>query len=86
MFIGELKGLDQTKGLLNRAPNREVIDGYLSQDTIGVNNEQAPEMKLWHLKIYSNIEIEDTNFLPTLKILRPQRIVIPTYRQFLHPP
>lgn len=46
MFVGELKGLDQTKGLLNRASNREVVDGDLSQDAVWVNNEQAPEMEL----------------------------------------
>lgn len=61
MFVGELKGLDQTESLLNRAAHRKVVDGDLSQDAIGVNNEQAPEMKLWHLKICSNDDIKVSN-------------------------
>lgn len=45
MLVSELKGLDQTQSLLNRATNWEVIDGDLSQDAFGVNNEQTPGIK-----------------------------------------
>lgn len=43
MFVSELKGLDQTQGLFNWAPNWEVIDGDLPQDALVVNDEQTPE-------------------------------------------
>lgn len=68
MFVGELKGLDQTKGLLNRASNWEVVDGDLSQDAVGVNNEQAPEMELWHLKMSPNIDFVISNIYRLMKI------------------
>ena len=42
MLVGELKGLDQTQGLLDRSSNREVVDGDLSQDALLVNDEQTP--------------------------------------------
>lgn len=41
MLVSELKGLDQTQGLLNRASHWEVIDGDLSQNAFGVDDEQA---------------------------------------------
>lgn len=68
MFVGELKGLDQTEGLLNRASNWEVVDGDLSQDAVGVNNEQAPEMELWHLKMSTNIDFVISNIYRLVKI------------------
>lgn len=68
MFVGELKGLDQTKGLLNRASNWEVVDGDLSQDAVGVNNEQAPETELWHLKMSTNIDFVVSNIYRLVKI------------------
>lgn len=68
MFVGELKGLDQTKGLLNRASNWEVVDGDLSQDAVGVNNEQAPEMELWPLKMSTNIGFVIANIYRLMKI------------------
>lgn len=45
VFVSELKGLDQTKGLLNGASNREVIDGDLPQDALVVNDEQTSEVE-----------------------------------------
>lgn len=42
VLVGELKGLDQAHGLLNRASNWEVVDGDLSQDALVVNDEQTP--------------------------------------------
>lgn len=45
MLVSELKGLDQTHGLLNRASNREVVDGDLSQDALVVDDEQTPEIE-----------------------------------------
>lgn len=68
MFVGELKGLDQTKGLLNRASNWEVVDGDLSQDAVGVNNEQAPETELWRLKMSTNIDFVVSNIYRLVKI------------------
>lgn len=68
MFVSELKGLDQTKGLLNRASNWEVVDGDLSQDAVVVNNEQAPEMELWHLKMSPNIDFVISNIYRLMKI------------------
>lgn len=41
VFVCELKGLDKTQGLLNRASHWEVIYGNLSQDTLGVDDEQT---------------------------------------------
>lgn len=41
MLVSELKGLDQTQGLLNGASHWEVIDGDLSQDALGVNDKQT---------------------------------------------
>lgn len=41
VLVCELKGLDKTQGLLNRASHWEVIYGDLSQDTLGVDNEQT---------------------------------------------
>lgn len=45
MLVSELKGLDQTQGLLNRASNWKVIYGDLSQDALVINDEQTPEIK-----------------------------------------
>lgn len=39
VLICELKGLNQTQGLLNRASNWEVVYGDLSQDALVVNDE-----------------------------------------------
>lgn len=41
VLVSELKGLDQTQGLLNRASHWEVIDGDLPQDALGVDDEQT---------------------------------------------
>lgn len=45
MLVSELKGLDQTQGLLNTAADWEVVDGDLSQGAIRINDEQTPEME-----------------------------------------
>lgn len=39
VLICELKGLNQTQGLLNRASDREVVYGDLPQDALVVNDE-----------------------------------------------
>lgn len=41
VFVSELKGLDQTEGLVDGASHWEVIDGDLSQDALGVDDEQT---------------------------------------------
>lgn len=46
MLVCELKGLDQTQSLLNRASNWKVIDCDLSQDALVINDEQTPEIKM----------------------------------------
>lgn len=51
MFVCELKCLNQTQGLLNRASNWEVVDGDLSQDTLVINDEQTPRIQ----EIYMNL-------------------------------
>ena len=43
VLVSELKGLDQTQGLLNRASHWEVIDGDLSQNALVIDDEQTPE-------------------------------------------
>lgn len=43
MLVSELKGLDQTQGLLNRASDWEVIDSDLSQNALVIDDEQTPE-------------------------------------------
>ena len=41
MLVGELKGLDQTQGLIYWTPHWKVVDGDLPQDALVINNEQA---------------------------------------------
>ena len=38
---GELEGLDETDGLIYRATDGQVIDSDLTEDTLGVNDEQS---------------------------------------------
>lgn len=45
MFVSELKGLHQTQGLIDRATNRQVVNGYLPQDAFIINDEEASEKK-----------------------------------------
>lgn len=39
MLVSELKRLNQTQSLFNRASNWQVVDGDLSQDALIVNDE-----------------------------------------------
>jgi len=39
-FVGELKCLHQTQGLLHRAAHRQVVDGDLPEDAVPVDDEQ----------------------------------------------
>lgn len=43
MFVSVLEGLDQPQGLIYRAPYWEVIHGNLPQDSLVIDDEQAPE-------------------------------------------
>lgn len=42
MLVCELKGLDQTHRLLNRASDWEVVDSDLSQYSLVINDEKTP--------------------------------------------
>ena len=44
MFVSVLEGLHQPQGLINRSSHWEVIHGDLTQDTLGVNDEQASDL------------------------------------------
>ena len=44
MFVSVLEGLHQPQGLINRSAHWEVIHGDLTQDTLGVNDEQASDL------------------------------------------
>lgn len=46
MLVSELKGLNQTQGLLNRASHWQVIDCDLSQGALWVDDEQTPEIRI----------------------------------------
>ena len=39
----ELEGLDEAKGLLRTATNREIVDGDLADDSLGVDYEETAE-------------------------------------------
>lgn len=43
MFVGELKGLHQAQSLVNRATNRQVVNGHLPQDALVIDDEEASE-------------------------------------------
>jgi hypothetical protein len=43
VLIGELEGLDETEGLLDVAADGKVVDGDLSEDTLGVDNEETAQ-------------------------------------------
>jgi hypothetical protein len=40
---GELEGLNETNGLINRATDREVIDSNLAKGTLRVDDEESTE-------------------------------------------
>lgn len=42
MFICKLESLDKSEGLINRTANRKIIDCYLPQDPLVINDEQTP--------------------------------------------
>ncbi len=43
MTYDELESLDETDGLVDGTANREIVDGDLAENTLGVNNEEATE-------------------------------------------
>lgn len=43
MFIGELECLYQTQGLVDGASNWKIVDGYLAQNAVLVDDEQPTE-------------------------------------------
>jgi hypothetical protein len=43
VLVGELEGLDDTKGLLDRAANGKVVDGGSTKGTVTVDDEGAAE-------------------------------------------
>ncbi len=43
MLVGELEGLDQTKGLLDASTNGEIVDGDLPENSLRIDDEQAAE-------------------------------------------
>ena len=42
MKVGVLERLDQTEDLVNRTSNRKIIDRYLTNNALAVDNEQTP--------------------------------------------
>ena len=47
VHVGELESLDQSQRLIDRATDREIIDGHLTQMTLAVNDEQAQMNLSW---------------------------------------
>lgn len=43
IFVGELEGIDQAKGLVDRSSNRKVVDSDLSYDAVRVDQEQTSQ-------------------------------------------
>lgn len=43
VLLGELESLDETDGLLDIAADGQVVDGDLSEDALGVDDEQAAQ-------------------------------------------
>lgn len=43
VLFGELEGLDKADGLLDVAADGEIVDGDLSEDTLGVDDEEAAQ-------------------------------------------
>lgn len=43
MLVGELEGLDQSQSFVHRPTHRKVVDGYLAQDALGIDDEQSSE-------------------------------------------
>jgi hypothetical protein len=41
VLVDELEGFDQTKRLVDRTSDRQVIDGHLSKDTLKIGNENT---------------------------------------------
>lgn len=52
MFVGELKGLHQTQRLVDRATDRQVVNGYLPQDAFFVDDEEASEKEQIKSELY----------------------------------
>ncbi len=40
-LVDELECLDESQSLVDRATDRQVVDGDLAQDALRINNEQA---------------------------------------------
>lgn len=43
MLLDKLEGLDEAKGLLDGATNGQVVDGDLSEDALGIDDEETAE-------------------------------------------
>ena len=41
VLFDELEGLEYSEGLFGRSANREVIDSRVSEDTVGVDQEET---------------------------------------------
>lgn len=43
MTYGELEGLDKTNGFIDGTTDGEIVDSNLTENTLGVNDEEATE-------------------------------------------
>ena len=60
MFINKLEGLYESKNLINRATDGQIIDGYVPNDTIVINDEKATKC---HTRVFQQYIIFTRNLL-----------------------
>jgi len=48
MLVSELECLNQSEDLIDRTPNWQIIDGYLTQNSLDINYEQTSETQQLH--------------------------------------
>ena len=61
VFVGELKGLDETQGLLHRAAHRQVVDGDLTEDAFTVDDEQPSVKQQQQQEIREEYDLVETS-------------------------
>lgn len=64
MLCSELDSLQEAQGLINAAPNGQVVDCRLLKDALGVDDEQATEC---HALVLEQHSIPGCNFLPVTR-------------------
>lgn len=43
VFLHKLESLDESQGFVNRSSHGQIVDRYLPNDTVGIDDEQTPQ-------------------------------------------